>query len=57
VRSEMQFVLAKRIEDVLAAAIPAIADRLAGVATITYANVTGDNGRPAAAKSAKRSGR
>ena len=45
VRSEMRFVLAHRIEDALAAAIPTIADRLAGVANIRYAEPHG-NGQP-----------
>jgi ATP-dependent Lon protease len=48
VREGMQFVLARRIEDVLAAAIPALAERLSGVASIRYAD-TG-NGRAAAAR-------
>jgi ATP-dependent Lon protease len=47
VRQGMQFVLARRIEDVLAAAIPALAERLAGVAAPRTAD-TG-NGRAAAA--------
>ncbi len=49
VRAEMKFVLAHRIEDALAAAIPALAERLSGVAHIRYAEPAG-NGRPAAAK-------
>jgi predicted ATP-dependent protease len=48
VRTEMKFVLAGRIEDVLAAAIPALADRLSGVATIKYAEPPRGNGRAAA---------
>jgi ATP-dependent Lon protease len=48
VRNEMQFILASRIEDVLAAAIPAMADRLAGVANVQLATADGSrgNGRP-----------
>ncbi len=50
VRREMQFVLARRIEDVLAAAIPGLSERLANVAQIHYAEAPA-NGRPDAAAS------
>ncbi len=44
-RREMQFILATRIEDVLAAAIPALTDRLASTARLHFADPQG-NGRP-----------
>jgi len=47
----MEFILASRIEDVLAAAIPGLADRLAGAAQVpVLGQATEDgNGRIAAA--------
>jgi ATP-dependent Lon protease len=45
VRQEMQFVLARRVEDVLAAAIPGLAERLASVAKLHFVDPPG-NGRP-----------
>ncbi len=51
VRSEMRFVLARRVEDVLAAAIPALAERLSAVARVRYAELPQGNGQAAAAKS------
>jgi ATP-dependent Lon protease len=44
VRREMQFILAGRIEDVLAAAIPALADRLAAGAQVRIAEPPVDRG-------------
>jgi ATP-dependent Lon protease len=53
VRGEMEFVLAKRIEDALAAAIPELAERLSGTAKLVVAESpkAGGNGRQGAADS------
>jgi ATP-dependent Lon protease len=55
-RSEMTFVLARRIEDALSVAIPALAERLSGVAKIRYADPPKDGQATGSesAKSAKR---
>ncbi len=50
VRGEMKFVLASRIEDALSVAIPALADRLKGVAKVRYAEAPQANGKKVAAK-------
>ena len=52
VRSEMEFILAGRIEDVLASAIPGLAERLAGAAHVTVVGqgTEDGNGRIAAAQ-------
>jgi ATP-dependent Lon protease len=44
IRREMQFILASRIEDVLAAAIPALAERLGTSATVRIAEAPGEGG-------------
>ena len=51
VRGEMEFILSSRIEDVLAAAIPGLADRLAGATQVTVLGQAAEdgNGRIAAA--------
>ncbi len=64
VRGEMEFILAARIEDVLAAAIPGLAERLADAAHVTVAGKGADDGngriaasgRDAAGESKNRSG-
>ena len=49
VRQDTQIILAARIEDVLAAAVPALSDRLGAVAHIRYAEPQG-NGHPESTK-------
>jgi ATP-dependent Lon protease len=64
VRAEMEFILAGRIEDVLASAIPGLVERLAGAAHVTIAGQGADDGngriaasgRDAAGESKNRSG-
>jgi len=55
VRAEMKFVLAKRIEDALSVAIPAMTERLSDVARIRYAEPTGGNGQSAGKDVVKKS--
>lgn len=48
IRGEMQFILASRVEEVLAAAIPALAERLSKITGVRYADPPTGNGRAAA---------